>query len=60
MVDIEHPPPNVGKKCVREEKQGRSLKSHLVDPRTWKLAVAILRFGVWTYRAVSKVVDLIG
>lgn len=60
MVDIEHPPPNVGKKRVQEGMQGRSIKSYLVDPKTWKLAVAVLRVGVWTVRLVSKVFDLIG
>jgi hypothetical protein len=60
MVDENHPPPNVGKERVQEGKAGGSIKSRLVNPKTWWLAIGLLRLGVWTYRAVMKVGEFLG
>lgn len=52
--------PDVEKEQVQERKSRRSVKSVLLDPRTWKVAVSVLDFGLKFVKLIAKVWDILG
>lgn len=50
-------PPNVGEERVRDGEAKRSIKSVLVNRRTWKVVIGIFGFGFKIYRIVAKATE---
>jgi hypothetical protein len=53
-------PPDVGEERVRNGEAKRSLKSVLMNRRTWKVVIGIFSFGFKVYRIVAKATDYFG
>ncbi len=47
-------PPDVGEERVQDRKTRRSIKSILVNRRTWKIVIWVFSFGYKIYKIVAK------
>jgi len=55
LVDL----PDAGKK-QKKRKRRRSVRSFLLNPRTWKAAITLLGFALRLVRLVAKIGELFG
>jgi hypothetical protein len=53
-------PPDVGEERVRDGETKHSLKSVLMNRRTWKVVIGIFSLGFKIYRIVAKATDYFG
>lgn len=59
-METKLPLPDAEKKRARAGGRGRRISDVLLNPRTWKAAVAALDFGLKLVRTVAKVWELFG
>lgn len=53
-------PPNVGEERVQDGRSRRSIKSVLVNRRTWRIVIGIFGLGYRIYKIVAKISELLG